>query len=112
MNIEIAPRNKWIIDSSFDEAMMYCLFLEIDGKKGWRLPTDEEAGLLVDIVDPDNDFAKGEIPPELEEFNDYWFDDHQWGFWTQSDIDGGVGNSGKSYYEMSQDITLIPVRDI
>jgi hypothetical protein len=104
MNIEIAPRNKWLTDTKFDEARMYCLFLEIDGKQGWRLPTDEEADMLVNIVDPDNDFEHPTVPPELKEFNEYWFDD-DWGFWTQGDIDG-------YYSDLSNELVLIPVRDL
>jgi hypothetical protein len=40
MSIEIAE----VSDKNFtyEEAIMYCFFLEIDGKKGWRLPTEQE----------------------------------------------------------------------
>ena len=40
MSIEIAE----VSDKNFtyEEAVMYCFFLEIDGKKGWRLPTKQE----------------------------------------------------------------------
>ena len=40
MSIEIAE----VSDKNFtyEEAVMYCFFLEIDGKKGWRLPTERE----------------------------------------------------------------------
>jgi hypothetical protein len=37
-DFEIAPQELWRHDQTFDEALMYCLFLEHDGKKGWRLP--------------------------------------------------------------------------
>lgn len=37
-DFEIAPQELWRDDQTFDEALMYCLFLEHDGKKGWRLP--------------------------------------------------------------------------
>lgn len=33
MNIEIAPKTTEI-QATWDEAVMYCFFLEIDGKKG------------------------------------------------------------------------------
>ena len=40
MSIEIAE----VSDKNFtyDEAVIYCFFLQIDGKKGWRLPTERE----------------------------------------------------------------------
>ena len=40
MSIEIAE----VSDKNFtyDEAVIYCFFLEINGKKGWRLPTKQE----------------------------------------------------------------------
>jgi hypothetical protein len=37
MNIEIAPLEYYIV-CFYDEAMLYCFQLEIDGKRGWRLP--------------------------------------------------------------------------
>ena len=39
MKFETAPREYWINAGSFDEAKMYLLFLDIDGKRNWRLPT-------------------------------------------------------------------------
>jgi hypothetical protein len=39
MKFETAPKEYWIRASSFDEVKMYLLFLEIDGKRGWRIPT-------------------------------------------------------------------------
>jgi hypothetical protein len=38
MSIEISPKEYWK-SMCRDEAQMYCLFLEIDGKKDWRFPT-------------------------------------------------------------------------
>jgi hypothetical protein len=104
MNFEIAPRDKWLAETPYDQGAMYCLFLEIDGKKGWRLPTNEEADMLVNIVDPGNDFENPEVLPELEEFNSYWFDADHWGFWTHEDtVDD---------YDLDELFTAIPVRDI
>lgn len=38
--IEIAPTSEnWL---SYEEAVLYCFALNIDGKIGWRLPTDRE----------------------------------------------------------------------
>ena len=41
MNFEIAPKSTEI-QANRDEAILYCLFLAIGGKTGWRLPTKEE----------------------------------------------------------------------
>lgn len=37
MNIELAPEEYWI-ECTYDDAMLYCFSLNIDGKTGWRLP--------------------------------------------------------------------------
>ena len=38
--IEIAPTSEnWL---SYEEALVYCFALNIDGKIGWRMPTDRE----------------------------------------------------------------------
>lgn len=42
MKFETAPKNYQIQCKSYDEAKMYLLFLEIDGKRGWRMPTRYE----------------------------------------------------------------------
>lgn len=41
--IEISKRtgNEFWTDD-YDHAVLYCMFFEQGGKKGWRLPTDEE----------------------------------------------------------------------
>lgn len=38
--IELAPTSDKPM--TYDEALMYCMFLEHSGKKGWRLPTVDE----------------------------------------------------------------------
>lgn len=107
MNFEIAPRNKWLIDVPYDQGLMYCLFLEVDGNKGWRMPTAKESDILVNIVDPTEDAHKISIPPHLQEFNDYWFDNNSWGFWTLEDnIDKDPDDDDDHLF------TVIPVRDI
>jgi hypothetical protein len=40
LKIEIAPTSNNAM--SYDEAMLYCFILNIDGKIGWRMPTAEE----------------------------------------------------------------------
>jgi hypothetical protein len=44
-----APARYWIYDVSYDEAILYCFQLEIDGKRGWRLPTMHEYVRRLDI---------------------------------------------------------------
>lgn len=41
-NIELAPEKYRIHDVSYDEAVLYCFQLVIDGEAGWRLPTMHE----------------------------------------------------------------------
>ena len=38
MKLEIAPREYWI-KCTYNEAIIYCQFLNIDGKIGWRIPS-------------------------------------------------------------------------
>jgi hypothetical protein len=42
MKFETAPIQNQIQCRSYDEAKMYLMFLEIDGKRGWRMPTRYE----------------------------------------------------------------------
>ena len=41
--------------ANWDDAMMYCQFLTVDGKTNWRLPTKDELDL---IYKSKNDFVK------------------------------------------------------
>jgi hypothetical protein len=41
MTIEISPKEYWK-EMCRDEAQLYCLFLEIDSKRGWRFPKSNE----------------------------------------------------------------------
>ena len=38
--IERAPKSEFKM--SYEDALMYCLFYEYQGKRGWRLPTADE----------------------------------------------------------------------
>jgi hypothetical protein len=52
MTFEIAPKETEI-EANWYEAKMYCFSLNIDGKIGWRLPTNDE---LNEIFQSANDF--------------------------------------------------------
>jgi hypothetical protein len=52
MNFEIAPKSTEV-RLTWEEARMYCFSLNIDGKIGWRLPTNDE---LDKIYESKNDF--------------------------------------------------------
>jgi len=54
MKFEIAPKSTEI-QSTWDDARLYCFSLNIDGKVGWRLPTKQE---LNEIYQSENDFRK------------------------------------------------------
>lgn len=55
MKFEIAPKETEI-QANWDDAKLYCSSLNIDGKKGWRLPTKEE---LNTIYNSENNFGSG-----------------------------------------------------
>lgn len=40
--IEAAPPEHWAIDINWADAQFYCFMLNIDGVKGWRLPSVDE----------------------------------------------------------------------
>jgi hypothetical protein len=40
--IELSPIETETFTNSFDAAKLYCFSLNVDGKIGWRLPTQEE----------------------------------------------------------------------
>lgn len=110
MNIEISPPEYWLIHTTFDEGKMHCFFLEHAGKKGWRLPTNQEANHIVNRVESNANLSPDFRSPTDIEFMDelieYWFTDtdNSLGFWT---IDDGDND------EIDENVTydVIPVRD-
>ena len=78
MNFEIAPKETEI-KSNWDDARLYCFFLNIDGKIGWQLPTKEE---LNEIYKLENDFEK------------------KW-YWS-STVEDGAGAWFQNFYDGSQ----------
>jgi hypothetical protein len=54
MNFEIAPKETET-RLNWDDARLYCFSLNVDGKTGWRLPTQDE---LNEIYQSENDFEK------------------------------------------------------
>lgn len=54
MKFEIAPKETEIV-SNWNDAIMYCFSLNIDGKTGWRLPTKDE---LNQIFISNNDLGR------------------------------------------------------
>lgn len=72
MNFEVAPKETEIKSNWYD-ANLYCMFLEVDGKNDWRLPTIEE---LHEIYQSKNNFT-----------TDYYYwsstDDDSDGAWVQ-----------------------------
>jgi len=67
MKFEIAPKSTEIKEN-LDNAKLFCLFLEIDGKRDWRLPTKEE---LDDIYKSENDFEKSWYWSSTKDNGDY-----------------------------------------
>jgi formylglycine-generating enzyme required for sulfatase activity len=86
MNIEIAPKEYRIYDVSYNEAILYCFQLNIDGKIGWRLPTEEE--------------RKG-----IEGYCGWYLDDSL-KFWREDD------SSQNDAVLKSRNFWCVPVRDI
>ena len=88
MTIEISPK-EYEKKLNWDDAMMYCQLLVIDGKDDWRLPTKEE---LNDIYNSENDFVGSYYWSSTESNGNY-----AWG--QNLSIGGQYGyNKGNSYY--------------
>jgi len=85
MNFEIAPKSTEI-QATWDNAILYCTFLEVDGKRGWRLPTKEE---LNEIYELENDFEKKWYWSGTDNSGNY--------AWSRSIGNGIQGNRNKNY---------------
>lgn len=48
--IEVSPIST-MVRMPLRDALVYCLFLEVDGKRDWRLPHETELFYLVNSVD-------------------------------------------------------------
>lgn len=107
-DFEIAPQELWREEHTFDEALMYCLFLEHDGKKGWRLPNSYGWFVNHDKCDSNNIPHFGEGYTEDEEdtvarFIGENFTDIDTEFWVDTDHNSKFRND---------QFTTIPVRSI
>ena len=117
MTIEIAHPDTWV-QVNYNTANLSCLFLEIDGKKGWRLPTMEEADLIEEVSIQYDDFGKEALEwfrpnvvttgDTLAAFYEFWFPmrvtNYSPEFWTSEAAD---------HEHLDDDIAcMIAVRDV
>jgi hypothetical protein len=68
MNIEIAPKETEI-KADWYNAVIYCQFLDIDGKTGWRLPTKKELNRIYNF---NHDFASSYYWSSTDIGDDAW----------------------------------------
>ena len=83
--IEVAPSDFWKLNVTHSEAQLYCFMLQVDGKKGWRLPTQQEADEMVDMIHDTRDRHAHIDFEDLSEFSEYWADFDSLGMWTHED---------------------------
>lgn len=48
-NIEFAPKEYWVDKITYNDAVLYCFALDVDGRSKWRLPTNEERCLHYEL---------------------------------------------------------------
>ena len=69
VDIEIAHEYYWKFGLTDSEEILYCSMLEIDGKKGWRVPSVDEFRWIYsknkDIISTDIDFDEIALEPVL-----------------------------------------------
>lgn len=97
MKFEIAPETTEV-KLNWDDARMYCFALNIDGKTGWRLPTNEELNLIYEST---NDFVEWY----------YWTSTEEYGYadcyWTRNMCNGlqyGTNTYGICYVRAIRDL--------
>jgi len=61
MNIELAP-TEYRIKLNYDDALLYCAMLEIDGKNDWRMPTIEECRQMDGLLTTDSEYVQDGYP--------------------------------------------------
>jgi hypothetical protein len=93
MNFEIAPKETEI-QANWDDAKLYCLSLNVDGKTEWRLPTKEE---LNQIYESENDFENEWYWSSTEAIGESGRGDYVWGQ-RMSGGNHGCGNKNFGYY--------------
>ena len=76
MNFEIAPKETEI-QANWDDAKLYCLSLNVDGKTEWRLPTKDELNQISIQIDLLGYFYTGGYWSSSESYSTYacsqWF---------------------------------------
>ena len=82
--IEASPEEYWV-ETSFENIQLYLFSLNIDGKVGWRIPTEDEL------------FVYLEVETEWDILDNYWVTKdmlHDTEYWN------------------TREFTIIPVRDL
>lgn len=96
--IEIAPAEYCKIMNR-SAAQMHCLFLEVDGKKGWRFPTFDEA------IENNNGVVISDLIAALNSLLLLDITRPSFGYWHQEDLDDpDLGDDDDLYW-------IVPVRD-
>ncbi len=80
-------------------AMNYCRYLEIDDRKGWRLPTVDELSSLLDMSQPGAPYVPPGVFNNVQSFY-YWssttYEGDSSDAWNVGMISGGVGSNVKA----------------
>jgi hypothetical protein len=66
MNIETVPK-EYVKKLSYDDALLYCQLIEIDGKSDWRMPTVNECKHINPILLKHSRYT-------VEVYRQYWVD--------------------------------------
>lgn len=82
--IEVAPEEYWV-ETSFENIQLYLFSLNIDGKTDWRLPTEDELSVYL------------EVETELDVLDQYWL--------TKDIL------KAAAYWD-NRKFTILPVRDL